>query len=62
MMFHNIIVKISEIVDKGNLLKTCLKFTYPTVLISAYFAVICAMGKMEIFDFLKPKTRIKHFR
>ena len=29
-MFHNNIVKISEILNKRNLLKTYLKFTYPT--------------------------------
>ena len=48
-MFHNNIVKISEELNKLNLLKICLQVTYPTD-----FCIICIhfyYGK--IFDFLK---------
>ena len=37
VMFHNNIVKISKVVNKGNLLKTCFKFTYPT-----NFCIFCS--------------------
>ena len=42
LMFHSNTVKISEILNKGNLLKTCLMFT--TQPMSAYFAAIFTMG------------------
>ena len=46
-MFHNKIVKISEKLNKQNLLKICLKITYP-------FCIICIHSeeKVKLFDFL----------
>ena len=38
LMFHNNIMKHSEILNDGNLLKTCLSL--PNLAISAYFAAI----------------------
>ena len=49
-------MKISENLNKWNLLKTCLKFT--TLPVSAYLAAIFTMGKKKIFDFLKAIARI----
>ena len=48
-MFHNNIVKISEILNKRNLLKTSSRL--PTLPIFAYFAAILTVRKMKIFDF-----------
>ena len=52
-MFHNNIVKISEKLNKQNLLKNCLHVTNPT-----YFCIICMHffsmeKKVKIFDFLE---------
>ena len=62
LMFHNNIVKISETLNKRNLLKTCLQsyLPYPTNL-----CIICFKfyyGKSEnIWFFKNPMTRIKLF-
>ena len=60
MMLHNDIVKISEILNKWNMLKTCIQTTYPID-----FRIFCGQvyyGKSEqIRLFLKPLTRIKLF-
>ena len=48
LMFHNIIVKISEKLNQRNLLKNCLQVTYPTD-----FCTICIFllwRKVKIFD------------
>ena len=59
-MFRANILKISEILNRRNLLKICVKFTYPTD-----FCIICNYftmeKKMKIFDFLKQMTKIKLF-
>ena len=50
---HKDIVKISDIFNQCNLLKTCIQ----TILsLSAYFAAIFTMGKMKIFDFFFKTT------
>ena len=52
LMLHNIIVKISEKLNKQNLLKICPQVTCPT-----NFCIICIHfyngEKVKIFDFLK---------
>ena len=58
-MFHNNIVKILEILNKGNLLKIYLKFTYPT-----NFCIFCSCfydGKMKIFECFKTNKYNKTF-
>ena len=56
LMFHNNIVKISEILNKSKLVQT----TYPI-----NFCIFCNHfyyeKKMKIFNFLKPMTKIKRF-
>ena len=51
-MFHNNIVKISEKLNKQNLLKICLQVTYPTD-----FYIICIhfylWEKVKIFEFFQ---------
>ena len=42
LMFHYNIVNISEILNKVNLLKTCLKFIYPTI-----FCIFCSHFQYE---------------
>ena len=68
LIFYNNIVKLSEILNKWNLLKTCTSKLLTlsifakllTLSIFAYFAAIFTMGKMESFNFfLKPLNRIK---
>ena len=53
-MFHNNTVKISEKLNKQNLLKICLQVTYSTD-----FCIICIQfflwEKVKMFDFLKTK-------
>ena len=59
LMFYNNIVKISEILNKGNLLKIYLKFTYPTD-----FCIFCShfyYGKMKIFECFKTNECNKTF-
>ena len=51
-MFHNNIVKISEKLNKWNLLKICLQVTYPTDFY-IIVALIFTMGKSENFWFFK---------
>ena len=53
LMFHNNIVKISEILNKQNLLKICLPTLQITLQISAYFSFIFTMGKSENIGFFK---------
>ena len=52
LMFHNNIMKISEKLNKQNLLKICLQVTYPTnfciIFIHFYYG-----EKVKILDFLK---------
>ena len=59
LMFHNI-VKISEKLNKQNLLKICLPVTYPT-----NFCIICIHfyygKKWKYLSFEKPFTRITFF-
>ena len=54
------IVKISECLNKRNLLKTCLQFTYPTnfCIISSHFMM---ENKSENIDYLKPVNKIMFF-
>ena len=56
LMFHNNIVKVSEILNKENLLKTCLKFTYPID-----FCIFCShfyKGKKRKYSIFIPRLRL----
>ena len=60
LTFHNNIVTVSEILNKGNSLKTRIQTTYPIDL----FCIICShfyYRKIENFDFLKTTERNKTF-
>ena len=48
LMFHNNILKISELLNKWNLLKTCIQSTYLSIF--ANFAAIFTKGKIGIFS------------
>ena len=48
LMFHNNILKISEILNKWNWLKTCIQPTYLSIF--ANFAAIFTKGKIGIFS------------
>ena len=50
-MFHKNTVKISEILNQGNLLKTCIQTTYPINQLFSYFAVVFTKEQNKIFDF-----------
>ena len=60
LMFYNNIVKISEKLNKWNLLKIWLQVTYPTdfcmIWLHFYYG-----KKWKYWIFLKPMTRIKFF-
>ena len=60
LLFHNNIVKISEKLNKQNLLKICPQVTYPTD-----FCIICIDfyygEKVKISDFLKSIDQNKTF-
>ena len=53
-MFHNKFVKISEKLNKRNLLKICLQVTYPIIYILFYY------GKKWNFNLKKKKTEKKN--
>ena len=59
LMFHNNIVNISEIINKGNLLKTCLKSSYHT-----NFCIFCShfSYRKKYSFFFKPVNRMKLFK
>ena len=44
-MFHNNIVKISEILNKHNLLKTCLQYVFPYWFFAELEAIFLQYGK-----------------
>ena len=50
LMFHNNIVKISEKLNKRNLLKVCPQVTYPTYFYIIWF-ILSLREKVKIFDF-----------
>ena len=52
-MFHNNIVTVSEILNKWNMLKTCIQTAYPSI--------FCYERKENSNFFFKPETRIKLF-
>ena len=58
LMFYNNIVKISEKLNKWNLLKICIQVTYPTnfctIFVHFYYG-----KKWKYWIFKKPLTRIK---
>ena len=58
LMIHNNTVKISENLNKRNLLKICSQFIYPT-----NFCILCSHLTMRtvLFDLYKPLSRIKLF-
>ena len=51
-MFHNNIVKISEKLNKRNLLKICLQVTYPTDFLQNLHSFLL-LEKAKLFDFFK---------
>ena len=60
-MFHNSIAKISEKLNKRNLLKLCPQVTYPTYFYTMLHSFL-PWEKVKLFDFFfKSMTRIKHF-
>ena len=60
LMFHNNIVKISEKLNKRNLVKICLKVTYPTDSCISCLHFYCGR-KLKCLMFQKSMTRIKAF-
>ena len=60
LMFHNTIVKISEKLNKRNLLKMCLQVAYPTDFCRIYIHFYYGKKK-KIFDFLKTIDSNKKF-
>ena len=60
-MFHKTIVKISEGLNKRNLLKICIQTTYPIDFLHIFqiFYVLCENENIRIF--FKPITRIQLF-
>ena len=59
-MLQNNIVKISENLNKRNLLKMCLQVTYPNRFLHNLLSFLL-WEKVKIFDFLKTNDKNKTF-